>query len=84
VHWFVSIIAGIAVGFAWLVIWGWVLRAFGIDFFPRRIAFFPRQTKDRDGRRERIKQMGQMRYVLIFGVLGSGLAFGNSSGGPTR
>ena len=68
-HWYVSIIAGLAVGFAWLVILALVLRAFGIDFFFR-------QTKDHDERRERIKQLGQLRYVLIFGVLGYGVAFG--------
>jgi hypothetical protein len=76
VRWLVSVVAGIAVGFAWLVIWALVLRAFGIAFFPRRIAFFRRQAKDRDGRWERIKQLGQLRYVLIFGVLGYGLFLG--------
>jgi hypothetical protein len=62
-------VVGIAVAFAWLAVWALVLRAFGL-------AFFPRQAQDRAGRRERIKQMGKLRYVLIFGVLGSGLAFG--------
>jgi hypothetical protein len=46
-----------------------LLRLFGI-------AAFSRQAVDRASRRERIKQMGQWRYVLIFGVLGPGLAFG--------
>ena len=64
-----SLVAGLAVAFAWLAIWALVLRAFGIEFFPRL-------AKDPAGRRERIKQMGQLRYVLVFGVLGSGLAFG--------
>ena len=68
-RWFVSIILGIAVGLAWMAIWSYSLRLFGI-------AAFSRQAADRASRRERIKQMGKLRYVLIFGVLGSGLAFG--------
>jgi hypothetical protein len=69
VRWFVSIIAGIAVGLAWLAIWAYVLHAFGI-------ALFQRKAEDRASRRERIRQMGKVRYILMFGVLGSGLAFG--------
>lgn len=68
-RWFVSIILGIAVGLAWLAIWSYLLRLFGI-------AAFSRQAVDRASRRERLKQMGHRRYVLIFGVLGPGLAFG--------
>jgi 4-amino-4-deoxy-L-arabinose transferase-like glycosyltransferase len=66
---FISIIAGIAVGLSWLAIWAYVLHAFGI-------ALFQRKAEDRASRRERIKQMGKLRYILMFGVLGSGLAFG--------
>jgi hypothetical protein len=69
VRWFVSIILGIAVGLAWLAIWSYSLQVFGI-------AAFNRQAEDRAIRRERIKQMGRLRYILVFGVLGSGLAFG--------
>ena len=68
-RYFVSIIAGIAVGLAWLAIWAYVLHAFGI-------ALFQRKAEDRASRRERIRQMGKLRYILMFGVLGSGLAFG--------
>ena len=68
-HWFISIVAGIAVGLAWLAIWALSLRAFGI-------AEFSRQAQDRIRRRERIKQMGKVWYILIFGVVGYGLAFG--------
>jgi uncharacterized membrane protein YccF (DUF307 family) len=69
VQWFISIIAGIAVGIAWLAIWALSLRPFGIAVFSRR-------PEDRIRRRERIKQMGKLWYILIFGVAGSGLAVG--------
>lgn len=66
----VSIVAGVTVTLAWLAVWALVLRAFGIAFFR------PRQAQDRAERRERINQLGQLRYILIFGVLGAGLAVG--------
>ena len=66
---FISIVAGTAVGLAWLGIWALSLRSFGVPVFSR-------QDEDRVRRRERIKQMGKLRYVLIFGVAGSGLGFG--------
>ena len=68
-HWLVSIVLGIAVGFTWLAIWAYSLHIFGI-------ATFWRQAQDQASRRRRIKRMGKPRYILIFGVLGSGLAFG--------
>ena len=68
-QWFISIVAGIAIGLAWLAIWALSLRAFGI-------AVFSRQAEDRVRRQERIKQMGKLWYILIFGVVGYGLAFG--------
>ena len=68
-HWFVSSITGTAVGLAWLAIWAYSLRAFGI-------AVFSRKAEDRATRRERIRKMGKLRYILVFGVLGFGLAFG--------
>jgi len=66
---FISIVAGTAVGLAWLAIWACVLGAFGI-------ALFQRKAQDRASRRERIKDMGKMWYILVCGVLGFGLAFG--------
>ena len=66
---FVSIILGIAAAFAWAAIWSYLLHVFGIEALSG-------QAEDRARRRERIKQMGKLRYILIFGVLGSGLAFG--------
>ena len=66
---FASIIAGVAVGFTWLAIWAFAFHVFGI-------AVFSRQPEDRANRRNRIRQMGKLRYILMFGVLGFGLAFG--------
>ena len=68
-RWIVSAILGFAAALAWLAIWAFSLHLFGI-------AAFERQAKDRASRRERIKQMGKLRYILIFGLLGYGLAFG--------
>ena len=68
-RWFVSLVAGIAVGFAWLAVWALLLRAFGISAFGR-------EPENRASRRERIKRMGKLRYILVFGVFGFGLACG--------
>jgi len=64
-----SIVVGIAVGLAWLVLWGYFLGALGFPLLRRK-------GEDQNCRRERLKRMGKTRYVLLFGVLGSGLAFG--------
>ena len=64
-----AILAGIAVAFAWLLLWGLVLRGLGIPLLQRN-------TKDRATRRERIKQLGKLRYILLFAVLGYGLGLG--------
>jgi hypothetical protein len=65
-------IVGVAVALAWTAIWAYCLHLFGIAFS----AVFTRRPEDRASRRERIKEMGKLRYILIFGVLGSGLALG--------
>ena len=67
----VSIVAGIAVAVAWMGIWAALLHGFGISGFA-----FGQGREERASRRERIKKMGKLRYVLVFGVLGFGLAFG--------
>jgi hypothetical protein len=61
--------AGIAVGLAWLEIWAGLLHLIGVA--PIR-----RTVEDRGSRRERLKRLGEFRYFVIFGVLGSGVAFG--------
>jgi len=67
----VSILTAIAVAVAWMGIWAALLRGFGISGFA-----FGQGQEERASRRERIKKMGKLRYVLVFGVLGFGLAFG--------
>ena len=62
---------GVAVAFAWLALWAVSLHAFGIQAFTLK-----RRPRERAARKERILAMGKLRYVLIFGVLGNGLAFG--------
>ena len=61
--------AGVAVALAWLALWGISLYALGYPSLKRGPA-------ERAARKERILAMGKLRYVLIFGVLGSGLGFG--------
>jgi hypothetical protein len=72
VQWFIDIVGGIAIALAWMAIWAYCLHLFGIAFS----AVFMRQPEDRARRRERIKRMGKLRYILIFGVLGFGVALG--------
>ena len=64
-----AIIAGTAVGFGWLLLWGFVFGAMGIPLLQRN-------AQDRASRRERIKQLGKLKYILLSGVLGFELAFG--------
>jgi hypothetical protein len=68
---FVAILAGVAVAFAWLTVWAFTLRALGVPVFDGKL-------EDRASKRERMKQIGKLRYVFMFGVLGSGLAFGGA------
>jgi hypothetical protein len=72
VQWFIDIVGAIAIALAWMAIWAYCLHLFGIAFS----AIFMRQPEDRAHRRERIKRMGKLRYILIFGVLGFGVAMG--------
>jgi hypothetical protein len=60
------IIAGVAVGLAWLTLWVFLLRAFGLD----------QKGEDSASRQKRLKQLGKGRYIALFGLLGPGLAFG--------
>jgi hypothetical protein len=66
---FVAIVVGVALAFAWLTVWLFTLRAFGVRVFVEKL-------EDRASRRERLKEIGKLRYVVMFGVLGSGLALG--------
>jgi hypothetical protein len=53
----------------WMGIWALVLRAFGIPVLMRT-------PEERTARKQRILHMGKLRYILIFGVLGSGIGLG--------
>jgi hypothetical protein len=63
------VIDGIAVGLVWLAIWTGLLHFFGVAPFGRKV-------EDRSARRERLKRLGRLKYILAFGVFGQGLAFG--------
>ena len=63
------VVAGVAVALAWLGLWAISLHAFAIPVLKR-------SPEERSARKERLLAMGKWRYVLIFGVLGSGLGFG--------
>jgi|ERR1700735_213451 len=62
-------IAGLAFAFAWLAIWAGFLHIFGFSPFRRKI-------EDSASKRQRLKRLGKLRYILTFGVLGPGFAFG--------
>ena len=66
----IPIAIGIAVALGWLAMWTFALRAF--DIAP----LFVRTAQERAARRERIVRMGKLRYTLVFGVFGYGLAMG--------
>ena len=65
----IPVAVGTVIGFAWMVVWALVLRAFGIQTLTRT-------PEERATRKQRILQMGKLRYTLIFGVLGSGFGLG--------
>jgi hypothetical protein len=65
----ISIAVGVAVAFAWMAIWMAGLRVFGIPVLIRT-------PEERAAQKQRILQMGKLRYILIFGVLGNGFALG--------
>jgi hypothetical protein len=63
------VIAGVAFAFALVG---------NLGGFPSYIGFSPfrRKIEDRASRRQRLKRLGKLRYILTFGVLGPGFAFG--------
>ena len=65
----ISSTGAVAVAVGWFVLWAIALRAFDIPFFPS-------SPEERAMRRERIVRMGKVRFILIFGMLGFGLAMG--------
>jgi MFS family permease len=65
----IPVVVGVAAALAWMGLGAIVLRAFGIPALPRT-------PEERATRKQRISQMGKLRYTLIFGVLGYGFAIG--------
>ncbi len=63
------VLAGIAVALIWLAVWSALLHVLGIAPIRRKL-------EDCSARRERLKRLGKSKYILIFGVFGSGLGFG--------
>jgi hypothetical protein len=64
----IEITVVLAVVLGWLVLWSIALRAFDVPL--------PLTPEGRASRRERILRMGKVRYILVFGMLGPGLAMG--------
>jgi len=65
----IPIVVGVAIAFAWMAVWALALRAVGVPVLMRT-------PEERNARKQRILQMGKLRYILIFGVLGSGFGYG--------
>jgi hypothetical protein len=64
-----SVLVGVVVAFAWAALWAVALRSFGLPVLMRT----PEECATR---KQRILQLGKLRYVALFGVLGNGVAFG--------
>lgn len=65
----IPVVVGVAVGLAWMAIWFAALRVFGVPVLMRT-------AEERASRKQRILEMGELRYILIFGILGNGFALG--------
>lgn len=65
----IPIVVGVAIAFAWMAVWALGLRAVGVPVLMRT-------PEERNARKQRILQMGKLRYTLVFGVLGSGFGYG--------
>lgn len=63
------VISGIAVGLVWVAIWSGLLRLFDVALVSRKVEGSLR-------RRELLRSLGKLKYILIFGVFGPGLGFG--------
>jgi len=68
---FISVVIGSAVALGWLAIWIAALRLLAIRTLSLRWT-----PEARAARREHIVRMGKARHILLFGMLGYGLAMG--------
>jgi hypothetical protein len=64
-----AILAGISVSLIWISLWGALLCALGLPSLRRK----PTNIANR---REATRRLGRLSYLILFGVLGWGLAFG--------
>jgi hypothetical protein len=65
----VSVIFGVAVALIWAAIWTGLLHVLGVAPVNRKV-------EDPASTRERLKRLGKLKYIVIFGVLGPGVAVG--------
>ena len=65
----IPIVVGVAIAFAWMAVWALALRAVGVPVLMRT-------PEERNARKQWVLQMGKLRYILIFGVLGRGFGYG--------
>ena len=63
------VIVGIAVGVVWAASWTALLHVLGVAPVIGKV-------EDLASTRERLKRVGKLKSILIFGVLGPGLMFG--------
>jgi hypothetical protein len=60
------ILLGIVAALAWLLVWAIALRRLHMQV----------SGKTPDERRTRLLEIGKLRYVVVFGILGNGVALG--------
>jgi len=65
----VLVMFGIAVALVWTAIWTGLFHVLGVAPISRKV-------EDQASTRERLKRLGKLKYIVIFGVLGPGVAFG--------
>jgi hypothetical protein len=65
----VFVIFGIAVALVWAAIWTGLLHVLGVPPVSRKVEHLA-------STRERLRRLGRLNYIVIFGVLGPGVAFG--------
>ena len=65
----------IAIAFtaAWAIVWALVLRT------VVGVSMLTRPPEDLAARKQRIPQMGMWRYILTYGILGQGFAYGGAN-----
>jgi hypothetical protein len=65
----IPVTLGVAVAFAWIAAWTCASCALGVPVLMRN-------PEERAARRQHILQMGKLRYIVVFGLLGNGFGMG--------